>query len=148
MKSSKDIIKHLSKNPFLSNLNNAQCYVKFANLLPKNMQEGIAFMYQKNDTLFFVLKHQAYKMEFDYKLNLIKGLLKTYISFEKNSALKDVLEIKFFVTHRQYAQEKPISSLNTYFEKSNGNFINHSKNEKIHSLFEQIKDIIKCSKQN
>lgn len=146
MKSSKDIIKHLNKNPLLSNLNKAQCYAKFASLLPKNMQDGIAFMYQKNDTLFFVLKHQAYKMEFDYKLNLIKGLLKTFISFEKDCILDDVLHIKFFVTHKQYSQEKPISPLDTYYEKSDGNFTNNLKNEKLHSLFEQIKDIIKCSK--
>ncbi|WP_297813319.1 hypothetical protein [uncultured Helicobacter sp.] len=137
----------------MSHLFNTPCHQKyyeisqinhFIRMLPLSIKEGIVFGYIKNNILFLVLKHPAFKQEFYHKITLVKQLLKTY-QREKSSLLK-VQDIKYFVTHNIY--HKAVESLQDnartqcYGELSCGNFTNHAKDTKIYEIFENIRQII------
>lgn len=137
----------------LSHLLNAPCYQKyyevsqihyFIRLLPLSIKRGIAFGYIKNNILFLALKHPAFKQEFYHKIALVKQLLKTYQKEKCN--LLNVQDIQYFVTYNAY--QKEIKTLQekepnpSYGELSCGNFTNYAKNDKIHKIFENIRQII------
>lgn len=145
MKKANFIINHLKSSPYFKNVLKNDCYKKLLNLLPHHLQNSVFFMYNKNGTLFFVVKHPVYKMEFNYKISLIKELLKMLIATHKECACIKAENIKVFVTNRPKLTTKEHSTLPFYKEKSMGNFQNHSKNEAIHKLFETIRTCIKNS---
>lgn len=142
MKDSKNIISHLKKNPLLKNLEQQECFDILLSLLPKSFTQFIKFIYKKNDTIFFVLKHPSAKMEFNYKRNLIKELLNKVINFNQQCKSLQNIEIKAFVSNKKVINPKSSQSLIFYNEKAKGTFINNSKNEKLHELFEEIRKTI------
>lgn len=147
MKDSKTIISHLKKHPSLKTLEKEECYELLIRLLPNSLSNFIKFIYTKHDTLFFVLTHPSAKMEFNYKRNLIKGLLKKLETFHPKCKCINLKEIKAFVTNKKIEKNYEAKSSEIFYkERSSGNFKNKAKNEKLYELFEKIKEEIK--KQN
>ncbi len=153
MKNSGSIINHLCLSPKFKNLQKEQGYKKLLLFLPKSFTRGILFMYNKNDTLFFVLKHQLFLMEFKslqrsdkYRQNFIKIKLKELIKLDESCKCIDAENIKAMVTNKflqTKSEEK--EALPYYMEKSKANFKNNVKNKKLHKILEQIREVI-CSK--
>ena len=112
--------------------------MKFIDVLPLKLKKGVKFAYIKNQTLYFVLTHPVYKMEFEYNKALIKSLL-------KNFKIANVEEIAFFITNVIEKKEENKIEQNVYKERSYGIFENLAKDEKIFKKFENIREIIKNS---
>ncbi|MCB9097698.1 hypothetical protein CP986_03505 [Arcobacter aquimarinus] len=138
MKKINEILSHLKNNPEFRKINTSFLIIKFIDALPLKLKKGVKFGYVKNQTLYFVLTHPVYKMEFEYNKADIKSLL-------KNFKIANVEDIAFFVTNviekkEEKKEEKPL-----YIERSYGIFENKAKDEKIFKKFEKIREIIKNS---
>ncbi|BAK73022.1 MAG: DciA family protein [Arcobacter sp.] len=138
MKKINEILSHLKNNPEFRKINTSSLISKFIEALPLKLKKGVKFGYVKNQTLYFVLTHPVYKMEFEYNKADIKSLL-------KNFKIANVEDIGFFVTNviekkEIIEEEKPL-----YKERSYGIFENKAKDEKIFKKFEKIREIIKNS---
>ena len=92
MKKINEILSHLKNNPEFSKINTSFLIKKFIEVLPLKLKKGVKFAYVKNQTLFFVLTHPVYKMEFEYNKADIKSLL-------KNFKIANVEDIGFFITN-------------------------------------------------
>ena len=92
MKKINEILSHLKNNPEFSKINTSFLIMKFIDVLPLKLKKGVKFGYIKNQTLYFVLTHPVYKMEFEYNKADIKSLL-------KNFKIANVEDIGFFVTN-------------------------------------------------
>ncbi len=138
MKKINEILSHLKNNPEFSKINTSFLIKKFIEVLPLKLKKGVKFAYVKNQTLYFVLTHPVYKMEFEYNKADIKSLL-------KNFKIANVEEIGFFITNviEPKVEQKEPTSL--YTERSYGIFENKAKNEQIFKKFEKIREIIKNS---
>ena len=145
MKDSKSIISHLVQQPSMKKYEQMRCYDRLLSLLPKSFTSMIRFVYTKNDTLFFVLNHPCAKMEFNYKRNLIKSLLKeVHVHFPECGCLH-VNEVQAFITNQKSEEEALIVSANSeifYAEQATGEFETLCEDEKLRSLFEAIKETI------
>ncbi|NOX15469.1 MAG: hypothetical protein GXP61_05530 [Epsilonproteobacteria bacterium] len=150
MKKANQIISHLKTKPYLKNLQKVDCYNQLLSLLPKSLSENTRFLYQKNDTLFFVLNHPGIKMEFNYKSNLIKSILKKMIEINQQCIFMKSLEIRAFVTNKKEIKEISDSKNQklTYKERADGDFNNKTQNEELHKVIEDIKLAIKQNKQH
>ena len=111
---------------------------KFIEVLPLKLKKGVKFAYVKNQTLYFVLTHPVYKMEFEYNKADIKSLLKNY-------KIANVEDIGFFITNVIERKEEPQKPPSLYVERSYGIFENKAKSEQIFKKFEKIREIIKTS---
>jgi hypothetical protein len=148
MKNSKTIISHLKKNPLFKKLDEHECYDTLVELLPKSVSRFIKFIYTKNDNLFFVLNHPAGKMELDYKIDLIKTLLKQIARVKPHcEKIKDKKIICFVSNKLELEQEKTEPSTFFYEEQSNAMFTNTVKNQELYELFEEIRKEIRCLKK-
>lgn len=150
MKNAQSIISHLKQDPSLENLHKTESYKKLLSLLPGNLSKAVRFMYNKNQVLFFVLDHPGYKMEFHYKLSLIKGLLKQLIALDPTCACIDAKEIKTFVTNKPplHVNSPQLPTGPFYDEPSLAAFQNRAKDPEINALFESIRQTIACSKKS
>lgn len=148
MKKASSIIHHLKSSPSLKYVQKTDCYKKLLALLPKNLQNSVRFMYNKNDTLFFVLEHPGYKMEFDYKMSLIKNLLNSLVLIDKECACIQAKNIKTFITNQPKIEEIKQESLPIYKERAKGEFINQAKREKLYTIFEEIRECIQNSSKH
>lgn len=92
MKNASEILTHLKYYPEFKKINTNITIERLINALPLKMKKGVKFGYIKNQTLFFVLTHPVYKMEFEYNKSLIKSLL-------KSALIANVNDVKFFVTN-------------------------------------------------
>ncbi len=138
MKNMSTILNHLKQHPDFRKINTNEKIQRFINILPMKLKKGIKFAYVRNEILFFVLTHPIYKMEFEYNKALIKSLL-------NNAHMTNINDFKFFVTNKiEKKQEKPKES-ELYKERSYGIFKNHIENKKLHTLLEEIRDLIKNS---
>lgn len=138
MKKINEILSHLKNNPEFRKINTSILITKFIDVLPLKLKKGIKFGYVKNQTLFFVLTHPVYKMEFEYNKALIKSLL-------KNFKIANVEDIGFFVTNVIEKKESAKKEEPMYVERSYGIFENKAKDEMIFKKFEKIREIIKNS---
>ena len=138
MKKINEILSHLKNNPEFSKINTSFLIKKFIEVLPLKLKKGVKFAYVKNQTLFFVLTHPVYKMEFEYNKADIKSLL-------KNFKIANVEDIGFFITNVIERKEEPQKATPLYAERSYGIFENRAKNEQIFRKFEKIREIIKNS---
>ncbi|MDR0467463.1 MAG: hypothetical protein LBG67_01270 [Campylobacteraceae bacterium] len=146
MKKANFIISHLKQHPSYEKLEQLEAYKKLFALLPNRLGDVIRFAYNKNQTLFIVLNHPGYKMEFNYKTTLIKSLLKELIKRDFRCKCIDADEIKVFVSNKAPLTTKTKSAAVPFYEeRSSGNFKNFSKDSKLNRLFEEIRGII-CSK--
>ena len=138
MKKINEILSHLKNNPEFSKINTSFLIKKFIEVLPLKLKKGVKFAYVKNQTLYFVLTHPVYKMEFEYNKADIKSLLKNY-------KIANVEDIGFFITNVIERKEEPQKATPLYAERSYGIFENRAKNEQIFKKFEKIREIIKNS---
>ena len=138
MKKISEILSHLKNNPEFSKINTSFLIKKFIEVLPLKLKKGVKFAYVKNQTLFFVLTHPVYKMEFEYNKADIKSLLKKF-------KIANVEDIGFFVTNIIEKKETKKTDEPLYKERSYGIFENKAKDEKLFKKFEKIRDIIKNS---
>ena len=138
MKKINEILSHLKNNPEFSKINTSFLIKKFIEVLPLKLKKGVKFAYVKNQTLFFVLTHPVYKMEFEYNKADIKSLL-------KNFKIANVEDIGFFVTN--VIEKKVLQKTHEplYKERSYGIFENKVKDERLFRKFERIREIIKTS---
>lgn len=140
MKDSKTIISHLKKHPSLKTLEQEECFDILIKLLPYSLSNFIKFIYTKNDTLFFVLNHPSAKMEFNYKRNLIKEILKKIENFHPNCKCINLKEVKAFVSNKKTPKEEEEKETKIFYkERSNGTFTNNTKDENLHAIFEEIR---------
>ena len=146
MKTVNQIISHIVSKPQFKKISQKRCFSKVVRLLPPNLQKAVLFTYTKNQTLFFVLNHPGYKMEFHYKVNLIKNLLKQIKAIDPECAnMQDITQIKAFVSNKPQKKEKVYKKLH-YKELSNANFKIYTKNKKLKKLFLEIQKVIKDAK--
>ena len=146
MKSSHEIMAHLKNSPSLTHLKKIESYQKLLSLLPKRLSSGVRFMYNKHTTLFFVLEHPGLKMEFNYKTDLIKGLLKQLIIQDPRCANIDASEIKSFVTNKPPLNLPPSRPAGPFYtEASMGEFKNCATSKELYERFEAIRERIRCS---
>ena len=138
MKKINEILSHLKNNPEFSKINTSFLIQKFIEVLPLKLKKGVKFAYVKNQTLYFVLTHPVYKMEFEYNKADIKSLL-------KNFKIANVEDIGFFITNVIERKEDPPKPTPLYIERSYGIFENRAKDEYIFKKFEKIREIIKNS---
>ncbi len=138
MKKINEILSHLKNNPEFSRINTSFLIQKFIEVLPLKLKKGVKFAYIKNQTLYFVLTHPVYKMEFEYNKADIKSLL-------KNFKIANVEDIGFFITNVIEKKEEEKEPFLLYTERSYGIFENRAKNEYIFKKFEKIREIIKNS---
>ena len=138
MKKINEILSHLKNNPEFSKINTSFLIKKFIEVLPLKLKKGVKFAYVKNQTLYFVLTHPVYKMEFEYNKADIKSLLKTF-------KIANVEDIGFFITNVIEKKEEPKEPTPLYVERSYGIFENRAKDEYIFKKFEKIREIIKNS---
>ena len=138
MKKINEILSHLKNNPEFSKINTSFLIMKFIDVLPLKLKKGVKFGYVKNQTLYFVLTHPVYKMEFEYNKADIKSLL-------KNFKIANVEDIGFFVTNIIEKKELKKVDEPIYKERSYGIFENKVKDERLFRKFERIREIIKTS---
>ena len=138
MKKLNEILSHLKNNPEFRKINTSSTIEKFIEVLPLKLKKGVKFGYIKGQTLYFVLTHPVYKMEFEYNKADIKSLL-------KNANFENVNEIAFFVTNKIEKKLKKKIEESLYEERSNGVFINKAKDQTLYKKFEDIRNIIKKS---
>lgn len=139
MKNIRDIRLSGQIGSFDEKLRTYRSMLKLKLVLPQRLRDSVMFTYIKNKTLFFVLNHPAYVMEFNYNLSMIKGLLKSL----KLEGLEGVEDIKCFVSNKINRDSKE-SEDNSYSEHSKGEFENHLKDEKLREKVEEIRGVI-CS---
>jgi len=142
MKNSKNIINHLLNNPLYSKIVQVKCFNRLKSLLPPRLQKGIVFIYKKEKTLFLVLNHPTFKMEFNYKLDLIKLWLKQLQNIDDNCKGLDIETVKTFVSNK-VVEKKESKNVDLYEEKSDGDFENLAKDKNIKEVFDKIKMIIR-----
>lgn len=138
MKKINEILSHLKNNPEFSKINTSFLIKKFIEVLPLKLKKGVKFAYVKNQTLFFVLTHPVYKMEFEYNKADIKSLL-------KNFKIANVEDIGFFITNVIEKKEDLKEPISLYNERSHGIFENKAKDEYLFKKFEKIREIIRNS---
>src|SRR5574344_95754 len=139
MKKITDILTHIESLPEFKKFSTIKSISKFIDILPAKLRNGIKFAYVKNRNLFFVLTHQVYKMEFKYNKDEIKNLLEKY-------QFDDISDIDFFVTNNINVEKNKKIEDTKYEERSLGIFENKVKDEKLFLKFENIRKIIKESK--
>ncbi len=132
--------------PAYAVLRQQKCFQLIKKALPLNLRHGILFIYVKNGTLFFALKHPAFKMEFDYKLSLIKNLLSTLPPLQEACSTHEIHQIKAFVSRFAPEPKKSTDTVPHYKERSDGDFGIECKNERIKKEFEALKETIQCSR--
>jgi len=143
MKNIKTILKHLQL-PYDDKIKMQRCLKLLTKGLPSHLINNINYMYLKNDTLYFVTKHQAINFELYQKLNDIKTMLRFIQNKMKKCTSVKIENIKAYT---QYVKKKPqiqtYNDIKFYIQKPNGDFKNLAKNKKIYEAFEEIREIIK-----
>ncbi|WP_121626551.1 DUF721 domain-containing protein [Poseidonibacter antarcticus] len=138
MKKLNEILSHLKKNPEFRKINTSTSIKKFIEVLPLKLKKGVKFAYIRTQTLYFVLTHPVYKMEFEYNKADIKSLLKM-------GNFDNVTEIAFFVSNKIEKKEKIKKEEPLFKERAKGSFYNQAKDGKIYEKFENIREIIRGS---
>ncbi len=137
MKKVNDILTHLKYSPEFKKINTNNTIEKLIDALPLKLKKGVKFAYIKRQTLFFVLTHPVFKMEFEYNKSLIKSLLKP-------ANIANVDDVQFFVTNKiEKKEEVKKEEKPSFNERSYGLFENFAKDEKTFKIFEEIRQLIK-----
>ncbi len=129
-------------HPTYAKLRQQTCFSLIKKALPATLQRGILFMYVKNRTLFFAVKHPAFKMEFDYKLSLIKKLLSSMPPLQEACGVHRIEQVKVFVSKFSTQPEPESSSEPRYTERAHPDFAVRTDNERLTSVFEAIRESV------
>jgi hypothetical protein len=123
--------------------------MKVIELLPPHLSRAVLFTYTKNRTLFIVLNHPGFKMEFHYKDNLIKSLLKQIKTVDLTCKdMENIKKIKYFVSNKVIKKEEPPTKKLIFKEKARGEFSILTEDKKLQELFQKIKNSIKANYDN
>ncbi|CAA6808045.1 MAG: Unknown protein [uncultured Campylobacterales bacterium] len=142
MKNTKRLLHELSYKKEFNKLNTYYVINKVKELLPSHLSSSIAFMYVKDNTLFFAMDHQAKRVELEYKKQMILGWLKQIAKQKpKYEFVLKVKNIKAFVIYKTMQKQKPKISL-IYEERSSGDFPIKTNNDKISKILDNIKKLI------
>ena len=154
-KSIKQIITHVQNSPLYAKFRVRSDFIK---VLPKPWQKLIAFIYTKENVLMIAVKHPLGLQELkrDSSIKLIKDILKIFARTHKFSEFSENMEVKFFIPTRTMSKKRKqelarFAHSNSDIiapEKSQGKFANNIKDEKIHKIFEEIREIIIANRRN
>ena len=142
MKNATQIITSLQNKPQFSKLSKFKCINKIKSMFMPTFTRFVKFTYFQNNTLFFVLNHNAGKQEFDNNVQNIKSALNFHTPVECEDVL--IEDIKAFVTHtpsKKEVQEKRV--IQKYPERASGDIEVNIHDEKLNSLVKSIQNIIK-----
>jgi hypothetical protein len=146
MKNATQIITSLQNKPQFSKLLKFKCINRIKSMFLPSFTRYIKFAYFKNNTLFFVLNHNAGKQEFDNNIQSIKNALNFHMPEECSETLPQ--NIKAFVSHTPIIKTKEQKSKpKLYQERASGDLKVDIKDEKLNKLVKSIQDIIKENKQ-
>ncbi len=142
MKNSAQVLSHIVNQPQYKKLFQHQCLDAIKSLMPPHLQNMVSFAYVKHKVLYFVLNHPGAKQEFDIIISSIKTPLRLYPPEKcKEMVFED---IRAYVSHTPPVKINDIQIDHevTYEERATGTFSNTIKNEKLHKLFEKIRQEI------
>ncbi len=108
------------------------------------MQKQILYIYKKDDTLFFVLKHPGFVMEFNYNkkhINDVLNLLRKKSDLCKDLQVSKIKNYYKFVAEPKPPQPKP---LQRYKERAKGEFEIQTQNEELRQILEKIRQRIQA----
>jgi hypothetical protein len=142
MKNAAQILNSIQNKPQFSKLNKYKCIKKIESMFMPTFLRFVKFSYIKNDTLFFVLNHNAGKQEFDNSIQNIKKALNLYAPQEcEELAIKD---IKAFITHTPSQDvEIAVQKVQKYPERARGEFSIDIQDSRLNTLVQSIQQIIK-----
>ena len=142
MKNATQIITSLQNKPQFSKLSKFKCITRIQSMFMPSFSRFVKFSYFKNNTLFFVLNHNAGKQEFDNNIQNIKSALNFFTPEECRDICID--EIKAFVTHTPIAKaQKKMIKVQRYKERATGEVEVTIHDEKLNTLVRSIQQIIK-----
>lgn len=139
MKNSKQLVSHLRSQSAFAHLGMQPCIDAVKELLPPRLHRFILFGYIKHNILFFALNHPGAKQEFDNIISSIKTPLKQMPPLKCKNF--EIFDVRAFVSHKKtlkFSQHKE----EMYEERAHGEFKNELHDEKLHAMFEEIRDII------
>ena len=149
MKSTKDIISHIRKDPLFASMSDR---IEFMRLLPINWRRIIAFIYVREGDLMIALKHPLGLQELkrDSNIKFIKELLSLFVRSYPACEFSAVKEIKFFVADRVMSRRRAQiykahlrrSSEILSSERAKGEFKNKIQDPQIYKIFEEIRGLI------
>jgi len=142
MKSSQQILSHLSSMPQFNSLVQHRCYRQFMELLPPRFRNAIAFIYIKNQTLFLALSHPGYKMELNYNKELFKELLATLRTYAPECQKLVANDVVLFNSKFHTPPTKERETIPYYSELSSGEFILELEDEALKEKFLHTKKLI------
>jgi hypothetical protein len=148
MKQAIDIISHICSQPSLKKLKIASAHRRLLELFPPRVAQHVSFMYNRNDTLYFVADHPMVKQEFDndYKKSMIKGWLNLLMKVDSEIELINAEKFKFIIKTPPPVPEIAPKKTQSYRERSYGRFENLASNDELRKSFEQIRELIKAQK--
>jgi len=143
MKNAIQIITSLQNRPQFSKLSKFKCINKIQSMFLPSFTRFVKFTYFQNNTLFFVLNHNAGKQEFDKSVQNIKSALNFHMPQEcKENLIKD---IKAFVTHTPQKKIQKEETIKYYYkERATGDVQVNIHDEKLNTLVKSIQNIIKA----
>jgi hypothetical protein len=147
MKNATQIITSLQNKPQFSKLSKFKCIQKIQSMFMPTFTRFVKFAYIQNNTLFFVLNHNAGKQEFNNNVQNIKSALNFHMPSECSETL--VEDIKAFVTHSPQKKkiEKKVAK-QYYIERASGKVEVNIHDEKLNTLVKSIQNIIKAKNES
>jgi len=146
MKNATQIITSLQNKPQFSKLSKFKCINKIKSMFMPTFTRFVKFAYFQNNTLFFVLNHNAGKQEFNNNVQNIKSALNFHTPDECQEM--KIEDIKAFVTHspiKKELEQKRVTQ--RYNERASGDIEINIHDEKLNSLVKSIQNIIKDNHQ-
>ncbi len=111
------------------------------------MQKRILYIYKKGETLYFVLAHPGFLMEFNYNKKHINEVLN--LLSKRFKACEDI-KISHIKAYHKYIPPPPPKKpkpIQRYKERALGEFEIATKNEELQKIFEQIRQRIRDNAQ-
>ncbi|NPA04427.1 MAG: hypothetical protein GXO61_06150 [Epsilonproteobacteria bacterium] len=118
-----------------------KCLSRLISLLPTTMQEQIHYAYLKGKTLFFVLKHPGYVMEFNYNKKVINQVLS---KLKRGYPFCEDVEVRAIQVYDKFIPQKDTicDTEKTYTERAKGEFEIKTDDPELKELFIKIKKAI------
>jgi len=144
MKQAKEIIEHLF-TASSDKLSKSRFFLKAVEIMPQNLANELLFCYIKDGTLFFVTKNRSMVFELNYKLKSLKEALLFLAQHGDFEDFKNFQEIKVFATRYETTFVTRQNTQVGYMENERavGNFKNSTSDDKLSSIFEEIRKLIK-----
>ncbi len=146
MKHSSDILSHLFLQPHFKSLPRYRCFRTFLSLLKPTWRDAVAFVYMKERTFYFVLRHPGFKMEFNYNRDLLKSLLTAFAQETPECRFMGETERVVAFAGKLYTQ--PHEEENTvpyYRESAEGDFEIRTEDAELKKRFSSISEHIRCN---